>query len=216
MTEAVAKFRDLEYDGLESDRLFLNIVIVFISLVLWCVCNTAIYGNKWNYYTVFHKKGNIILMVISLTNRNQFSKFFQAIVTNPIRYICCHTTLWNINTRKQGINDKLQDTVVTYLTCDGNVNNQIQKGLCLSVPVKLFLNRWIFSKVTSKNMVVASLCVPGHNIDKRRRKCTSQSTLPVTVPNIQIFQKFHLKYVTRYWPCNLSLLTTLVGDCRSG
>jgi len=42
---------------------------------------------------------------------------------------------------KQAINDKLQGSVATYLRCDGIVNNQIKKGLLLSVRVNLFLNR---------------------------------------------------------------------------
>ena len=42
---------------------------------------------------------------------------------------------------KQAINDKLQGSVATYLRCGGVVNNQIKKGLLLSLRVKLFLNR---------------------------------------------------------------------------
>jgi len=34
---------------------------------------------------------------------------------------------------KQAINDKLQGSVATYLRCDGVVNNQIKKGLLLSL-----------------------------------------------------------------------------------
>ena len=34
------------------------------------------------------------------------------------------------------INDKLQDTVVTYLRCRRIVNNQIKAGLLLSLQVK--------------------------------------------------------------------------------
>jgi len=34
------------------------------------------------------------------------------------------------------INDKLQGTVVTYLSCGGIVNNQSKKGLLASPPVK--------------------------------------------------------------------------------
>jgi len=41
--------------------------------------------------------------------------------------------------------------VATYLRCGGVVNNQIKKGLLLSVWVKFF-KRWIFCKVTSKNV----------------------------------------------------------------
>ena len=44
--------------------------------------------------------------------------------------------MWNINVRKEAINDKWQGTVVTYSRCGGIVNNQIKKGLLLSLPVK--------------------------------------------------------------------------------
>ena len=37
------------------------------------------------------------------------------------------------------INNKLQGTVVTYLRCGGIFNNQIKKGLLLSMSVKKFL-----------------------------------------------------------------------------
>jgi len=34
------------------------------------------------------------------------------------------------------MNDKLQGTVAAYLRCDGVVNNQIKKGLLLSLKIK--------------------------------------------------------------------------------
>ena len=37
---------------------------------------------------------------------------------------------------KQAINDKLQGSVATYLRCGGVVNNQIKKGLLLSLRAK--------------------------------------------------------------------------------
>jgi len=48
----------------------------------------------------------------------------------------CYTTLWNINVSKQAINDKLQRS--------GVVNNQIKKGLLLSVWLNFFksVNIW--------------------------------------------------------------------------
>ena len=49
--------------------------------------------------------------------------------------ICCHTTLWNINAREQAINNKLQGSVATYLRRGAEVNNQIKKGLLLSLSV---------------------------------------------------------------------------------
>ena len=42
---------------------------------------------------------------------------------------------------KQAINDKLQGSVATYLRCGGVVNNQIKKGLLLSLRVKKNFNR---------------------------------------------------------------------------
>ena len=60
-------------------------------------------------------------------------------VTKKIHELqCCHTTLWNINVRKQAINDKLQGNVATCLTCVGVVSNQIKKRSLLSLPVKTF------------------------------------------------------------------------------
>jgi len=41
--------------------------------------------------------------------------------------------LWNINVSKTSHNDKLQGSVATYLRCGGVVNNQIKKGLLLSL-----------------------------------------------------------------------------------
>jgi len=44
-----------------------------------------------------------------------------------------------IGSAKQAINDKLQGSVATYLTCWGGVvNNHIKKGLLLSLRVKFF------------------------------------------------------------------------------
>ena len=120
------------------------------------------------------------------------------------------------------IKDKLQGSVAKYLRSGGLVNNQITKGLLLSLPVNFFLNRWIFGKVTRK---------PGHYTAKSRRKCITQSTfLPVTMPNIYRFQKNftgnkpcliwlliippHLKYVSTAL-CNLSLTAALICDCCS-
>jgi len=39
---------------------------------------------------------------------------------------------------KQAFNDKLQGSVAAYLRGDGVVNDQIKKGLLLSLPVNFF------------------------------------------------------------------------------
>ena len=57
---------------------------------------------------------------------------------------------------KQANNNKLQDSVATYLRCGGVVNNQIMKGLLPSLRVKK--NFFVFSGVLA-----------------RRAKCTRQS-----------------------------------------
>ena len=53
-------------------------------------------------------------------------------------------------------NDKcVQGSVATYVRCGGVINNQIMKGLLLSLSEKEILNRLIFGKVTSKNVIVS-------------------------------------------------------------
>jgi len=41
--------------------------------------------------------------------------------------------LWTLMSAKQAIDDKLQRSVDTYLRCGGAINNQIKKGLLLSL-----------------------------------------------------------------------------------
>ena len=47
--------------------------------------------------------------------------------------ICCYTTCETLMSAKQAIDDKLQRSVDTYLRCGGAINNQIKKGLLLSL-----------------------------------------------------------------------------------
>jgi len=86
--------------------------------------------------------------VLILSNLNRFSKFFVKTIFSkfavkyllkipPKSALCCqvcHTTLWNNNVTKQA--NRLQGCVATFLKCGGVVNNQINKGLLLSLPVK--------------------------------------------------------------------------------
>jgi len=82
----------------------------------------------------------------------RFRKFFswrflgkfavKCILKIPPHLAFVATQLYNINkcktllTAKQAINNKLQGSVAAYLRCGGVVNNQIKKGLLLSVRVK--------------------------------------------------------------------------------
>jgi len=52
---------------------------------------------------------------------------------------------------KQAINDKVQGSVATYLRCGGVVNNQIMKGLLLSLLVIFFF----------KFLRLLAVCWPG-------------------------------------------------------
>ena len=73
-------------------------------------------------------------------------------IKNPIApCICCYTTLWNINVRaKQAINAKLKRTcsVAAYLRCGGVVNNQVRKGLLLSMSVNFLKSVYIWQLQT--------------------------------------------------------------------
>ena len=85
-----------------------------------------------------------------------------------------HYLVKHLNIRKQESSGKLQRSVPTSLRCSGVISNQIKKGLLLSLSV-IFLNWWIFRKVTSKNVDVSyTVCASGHQTAKRRIKCTRQ------------------------------------------
>ena len=83
-------------------------------------------------------------MTIILSNLNRFTKFFtgrfldkfavKCVLKIPLHlaYVAtlpCATLM----SAKQVINDKLQGSVATYLRCGGLINNQIKKGLLLSL-----------------------------------------------------------------------------------
>jgi len=55
-------------------------------------------------------------------------------------HLACVATLpcETLMSAKQAINDKLQGSVTTYFRCGGVADNQIKKGLLLSVRVKNF------------------------------------------------------------------------------
>jgi len=76
---------------------------------------------------------------------------------------------------KQAINDKLQSSVAAYLRYGGVVDNQINKGLLLSVRVKMFLNGEYLANLQARAWLSYAHFAPGQHIAKRRRKCTRQS-----------------------------------------
>ena len=52
---------------------------------------------------------------------------------------CCALPCETLTSAKQAINDTLQGSAATYLSCGGVVNKQTKKGLLLSLRVKRFL-----------------------------------------------------------------------------
>jgi len=101
-------------------------------------------------YRVGQKSG-ATLMTIILSNLNRFLKkctggflskfaFTWTLKISPhLAYVAtlpCKTLL----SAKQATNEELQGSVATYLRCGWVVNNEIKKGLLLSVRVN-FLNR---------------------------------------------------------------------------
>ena len=121
--------------------------------------------------------------MISLSNLNRFSTFFHWLILlyicskkhkNPITpYVCCHTTWWIINIKKQATNDALPGSVATYLRCGGVVNNQIKKGLLLTLSLKKIKIREYLAKLQARRRLS---CAPGQHTAKSQRKCTTQST----------------------------------------
>jgi len=57
----------------------------------------------------------------------------------------------------QAINDKLQGSVATYLRCGGVVNNQIKKGLLLSLWVKNIKSVNIWQKLQARALLSHAL-----------------------------------------------------------
>ena len=70
---------------------------------------------------------------------------------------------------KQALNDKLQGSVAAYLRCGGVVNNQIKKGLLLSLRV-IFLVGEYLAKLQARAWLSHALCAPGQHTANRRRK----------------------------------------------
>ena len=77
---------------------------------------------------------------------NKFADYYP---TTP--RICRHTTPWNINTRKQAINDKLQVRVVTYIRF-GDANKQFKKYLFLSLSEEILKISWEKNRVTAMSL----------------------------------------------------------------
>ena len=73
------------------------------------------------------------------------SKFAVKWIVKVPPHLACVATLpcQTLMSAKQALNDKLQGSLATYLRCDGVVNNQIKKGLLLSLRVNFF-KRWIY------------------------------------------------------------------------
>ena len=64
---------------------------------------------------------------------------------------------------KQAINDKLQGSLATCSRCGGIVNNQIKKGLLLSLRVKFFKSVNIWQSYKQQRDCLMHLCAwPTH------------------------------------------------------
>jgi len=90
---------------------------------------------------------------------------------------------------KQAINDILQGSVAAYLRCGGVVNNQIKKGLLLSLTVKKIksVNIWQSYKQESDCLAhflrLLAVCWPARKVHE------TTTLLLVTLPNIHRFKK---------------------------
>jgi len=84
---------------------------------------------------------------------------------DPTICICCYTTLWNINSAKHAINDKLQGSVATYLRRGQVVNNQIKKGF-ESVSEENFKISEYFAKLQARTWLFRALCTLANTLLK--------------------------------------------------
>ena len=122
--------------------------------------------------------------------------------------------LWNINVRKQAINDKLQGSIAAYLSCGGVVNNQIKNGLLLSLPVNFFTNEYL-AKLQAKPWLFRALCACGNQTAKKTQKMHKTTTfLLVTSPtrlfsDVNVSQCNMATYARSGWIFNNQLTTNL-------
>jgi len=65
------------------------------------------------------------------------------------------------------INDKLLGSVAAYLRNGGIANNQIKKGLLLSLVVNKFTIGEYLAKLQARRWSSLALCAPGHHTAKR-------------------------------------------------
>ena len=76
---------------------------------------------------------------------------------------------------KQAINDKIQGSEAAYLRCGGVVNNnQIKKGLLLSLRVRIFLISKYLAKLQAKTWLSRALSSCFCSVLARRAKCMRQ------------------------------------------
>jgi len=98
----------------------------------------------------------------------------------------CETLL----SAKQAINDKLQGSVVTHLRYDGVVNNQIKKGLLLSLRVKKVLKSVNIWQITSKNIILSHALSPSfRSVLAKRINAQENHVLACTSKNFTVFYR---------------------------
>ena len=127
------------------------------------------------------KKWGHRLMTIILSILNLFEKFFHlrflvkfavkwtSAIPLHLAYVAtlpCETLL----SAKQAINDKLQGSVAMYLRCGWVVNNQIRKGLLLSLRVKKIKIGEYLAKLQARTRLS---CVLSPSFSSMLAKCTS-------------------------------------------
>ena len=102
---------------------------------------------------------------------------------------CCLTTLWNTDVSKQAINNKLQGSVAKYLKYGGAVNNQIKKGLLLSLPVKKNKIGEYLAKLLAKRWLSRALSSLSRRLLASHKVHETTAILLVTLRNIYRFRK---------------------------
>ena len=100
-------------------------------------------------------------------------------------------TLWNINLRKQAINGKLQASVATYLSCGEVVDNQIKKGLLLSLLVIFFKSVNIWRGYQQERGCLVQFVRLASTLLKDYESDETTIFVQLTLPNTHRFKKNH-------------------------
>jgi len=101
--------------------------------------------------------------------------------------LLCETS----SSAKQTTNDKIKGSVTTYLRCDGVVNNQIKKGLLLSLRVKKNEVSEYLAKLQARAWLSHALCAPANTLLNNEESARDNHALACNFAKYLPIKKIH-------------------------